>query len=60
MSNIKNNMNIAKQHITGKVQQVVGAVEKKTGHPIQGAISETKGKANVGISKLRAKIEESK
>lgn len=60
MSNIKNNMQIAKQHITGKVQQVVGTVEKKMGKPVQGTITSIKGNANVAVSKVRAKIEDTK
>lgn len=49
-----------KQNLTGKAQQVIGAVEKKMGHPVKGTITQIKGNANVAISEAKSNIQNSK
>ena len=48
------------QGVKGSVQQVVGTIEKKLGHPVEGTIDQLKGKANVAVSDLKKEVEDSK
>lgn len=47
-----------KQNLKGQTQQVVGAIEKKMGHPVKGTINQLKGKTNVAISDMKRKLHE--
>lgn len=47
-----------KQNVKGQVQQAVGAVEKKLGHPVKGTIDQLKGKTNVAVSEVKSKLHE--
>jgi uncharacterized protein YjbJ (UPF0337 family) len=48
------------QNIKGNVQQAVGAVEKKLGHPVQGTMDQLKGKANVAVSNLKSEMQKTR
>jgi uncharacterized protein YjbJ (UPF0337 family) len=48
------------QHVKGKAQQAVGAIQKKVGYPVQGTINQIKGTANVAVAEAKSKLENSK
>lgn len=55
-----NKINIIGQKIKGKVQQFKGRIEDASGHPVKGAISKIKGKANEISADVKMKIEKSR